>query len=68
VDQWLKSRPNPPPPDPKELAWSHMAGWHAEHGCEPFYKLLWQDAAVATQLESRLRECGAWRIAEALAE
>ncbi|NQT14748.1 MAG: hypothetical protein HQ582_18480 [Planctomycetes bacterium] len=45
-----------------------MAGWYAEHGCEAFYKCLWDDRAVITQLESRLRHCGAWRIAEALAE
>lgn len=68
VDAWLESRPDPPSPTPKESAWSHMAGWYAEHGCEAFYKLVWQDAAVARELESRLRESGAWRIAEALAE
>jgi len=68
VDAWLKSRPAPPPATPKESAWSHMSGWYAEHGCDAFYTLVWEDAAVAEELESRLRQAGAWRIAEALAE
>ena len=65
---WLDSRPSAPDAGPKEFAWSYMAGWNAEHGCEAFYRLLWEDAEVAGQLESRLREAGAWRLAEALAE
>lgn len=67
VQDWLDARPNPPQPDPKEHAWSHMAGWYAEHGCEHFYANLWRDADVARELESRLRSSGAWRIAETLA-
>lgn len=68
VHQWLKSRPNPPPDSPKESAWSHMAGWYAEFGCEAFYRQVWGDDRVVAELKSRLAECGAWRIAEALAE
>jgi hypothetical protein len=68
VQQWLDSRPDPPPPDPKEHAWSYMAGWYAEHGCEDFFRHVWRDEAIRTQLESRLKESRAWRIAEALAE
>jgi len=45
-----------------------MAGWYAEQGCEAFYRVVWTDANVVSELESRLRQCGAWRIAEALAE
>jgi hypothetical protein len=45
-----------------------MAGWYAEHGCEAFYRLLWGDAAIAGELQSRLQACGAWRVGEALAE
>jgi len=68
VGEWLKSRPDPPSATPKEFAWSHMAGWYAEHGCEAFYTLVWEDAAVAAELQSRLEKSGAWRIAKALAE
>ena len=68
VHGWLDSRPDGPRAGPKEFAWSHMAGWYAERGCEAFYRHVWKDAAVASQLESRLRACGAWRVAEALAE
>ncbi len=68
VHAWLNSRPDPPPADPKEHAWSYMAGWYAAHGCEDFYRAVWRDHEVATALESRLRKSGALRIAEALAE
>ena len=66
IQAWLESRPNPPAPDPKEHAWSHMAGWYADFGCSAFYKELWTDPKVVSELESRLRACGAWRVAEAL--
>ncbi len=67
VQDWLNARPNPPPPDPKEHAWSYMAGWYAEHGCEDFYTNLWRDPKVVADLESRLRLSGAWQIAETVA-
>lgn len=72
VQNWLDSRPDAPDAGPKEFAWSHMAGWYAEHGCQEFYSYLWTaergDGRVRAELEKRLRDCGAWRIAEALAE
>jgi hypothetical protein len=67
VQNWLDGRPSPPASDPKEHAWSYMAGWHAEHGCEEFYSNLWTDLQVAAQLETRLRASGAWQIAATLA-
>ncbi len=67
VQAWLDGRPNQPPPDPKEHAWSVMAGWYAEHGCEDFYSNLWRDPVVMRELESRLRSSGAWQIAETVA-
>lgn len=67
VHQWLSTRPAPPGSDPKEYAWSYMAGWYAEHGCEDFYSYLWNDPQVVVELESRLRSSGAWLIAETLA-
>ena len=68
VHKWLDSRPAAPPAGPKEHAWSYMAGWYAEFGSDAFFREIWHDEGVATQLESRLRACGAWRIGEMLAE
>jgi hypothetical protein len=67
VQDWLDRRPVPPGADPKEHAWSYMAGWYATHGCEAFYSNLWTDSQVVAELETRLRSSGAWRIAETLA-
>jgi hypothetical protein len=67
VQNWLNARPMPPAADPKEHAWSYMAGWYAEHGCEAFYSNLWSDSHVAAALESRLRSSGAWQIGATLA-
>ncbi len=69
VDTWLQSRPDPPPvPNPKEPAWSYMAGWYAEAGCEAFYRVIWDDPTIRAQLQARLTKFGAWRVAEVLAE
>jgi hypothetical protein len=67
VQQWLDSRHAPPAPDPKEHAWSYMAGWYAESGCEAFYSKLWHDPGVVAALEARLRSSGAWQLATTLA-
>ncbi|MBL8792663.1 MAG: hypothetical protein JNM56_02030 [Planctomycetia bacterium] len=67
VQDWLSARPSPPQVDPKEHAWSYMAGWYAGHGCEAFYSRLWDDPAIVNELESRLRASGAWQVAETLA-
>jgi hypothetical protein len=67
VQDWLNARPAPPPVDPKEHAWSYMAGWYSEYGCDAFYSHLWNDPIVVAQLEPRLRASGAWQIAETLA-
>ena len=67
VHNWLNARPAPPGVDPKEHAWSYMAGWYAEHGCEAFYSNLWNDPRVVAELDTRLRSSGAWQIAATLA-
>jgi hypothetical protein len=67
VQGWLDGRPHPPSADPKEHAWSYMAGWYAEHGCEAFYTNLWNDPLVVAELDKRLRASGAWKIAVSLA-
>jgi len=66
VQSWLDTL-DPPPVNVKAFAWSFMAGWHAEHGCDDFYRCLWDDAKVRGELETRLRASGVWQIAEALA-
>jgi hypothetical protein len=69
VQSWLDGRPEPPAPaGPKEFAWSHMAGWSAPLGCDTFYRKLWGDERVAAEMKTRLEACGAWRVAEALAQ
>ena len=67
VQDWLNARPLPPPVNPKDHAWSYMAGWHSESSCEFFYQNLWNEAGIVRELESRLRASGAWRVAELLA-
>ncbi len=68
VDAWLESRPDPPPLGPKEPAMSYMAGWYADTGSDGFYRVIWDRGKVVDELRSRLGQCGAWRVAEALAE
>jgi hypothetical protein len=67
VQAWLDSRHQPPPMGVKEYAWSYMAGWYAEHGCEDFYAHLWRDSRVVGELETRLRASGAWQVVADLA-
>ncbi len=67
VQNWLDARPDLPGADPKEHAWSYMAGWYADFGCEAFYSNLWNDPRVAAELEARLRSSGAWQTAALLA-
>ena len=67
VRAWLDSRPDPPEGlDHKAHAWSHMAGWFAENGCDDFFKALWRDDRVRVVLERRLRAEGAWDLVTAL--
>ncbi len=68
VQNWLDSRPDGPAAGPKEFAWSYMAGWHAEFGCDAFYRTIWENKSVAAALKTRLESAGAWRVAQALAE
>ena len=68
VQQWLNSRPEPPPVCAKEHAWSYMAGWYADSGgYEAFCTRLWTDPLICGHLVSRLKAAGVWRVAEVLA-
>ncbi len=68
VAQWLSSRPEIDSKDAidKAFAWSHMAGWYADHGCEDFYRHLWDDEQIVAALKKRLQQTGAWDIVENL--
>ena len=60
IASWLESRVDIPKPSPKEVTWSYMAGWHAELGCEAFFKEIWRDNLVAAELIRILQENGSW--------
>ncbi|WP_394794591.1 hypothetical protein [Armatimonas sp.] len=62
VTSWLDSRVDSPKPSPKEVTWSYMAGWHAELGCEAFFKEIWRDSQVADELIRILQGNGSWEI------
>lgn len=71
VDPWLRAEPLAAVDGQgsilgKAYTWSYMAKWYPERGRDCFYRLIWEDAKVADELESRLRATGAWSIAEAL--
>jgi len=62
VKAWLDSRPSAPAAEVKSFAWSHMAGWYSDRGCESFYRAVWEDSKIAEELEKRLRATGSYDI------
>jgi hypothetical protein len=68
VRDWLAARPDPPPHDVKEFAWSYMAGWYASLGGEAFYSNLWHDQLITAELETRIRANGAWTLVQDFAQ
>jgi len=69
LEAWLKSRPSPPPPNPKEHAFSYLAGWFADKGSyEAFCEALWNDPQVAAELRGQLERQGVWTLIEEIAE
>jgi hypothetical protein len=67
VRDWLRSRPSPPPDDPKAHAWSHMAGWYPGLGCEAFLTQVWADPIVAAAMRAKLEASAVWDIIESVA-
>lgn len=70
VATWLDSRPVPPPLSEhlhKAHVASYMAGWYANRDYKGFFTAVWKDARVAAELETMLRDAGAWDAAEQLA-
>ena len=66
VQDWLDRRPDAPDSIPKEFAWSHMAGWYADRGCDNFFHAVWEDERIVVHLIKYLKASGAWRIGEVL--
>lgn len=62
VEAWLSKKVR----SPKAYAWSYMAGWYAEHGCDDFYREIWRDDTVRPILERQLKAIGAWAIFDTL--
>jgi hypothetical protein len=66
VRAWLDTRRIEQEPRPKAFAWSHMAGWYDDRGCEAFLQALWEDEPIRSALQDRLSASGAWGIVESL--
>ncbi|MCP3964126.1 MAG: hypothetical protein GY719_40365 [bacterium] len=52
VQEWLAAIGGDPLP--KSYSWSHMAGWYAKHGCDDFYRLVWREEPVRSELQALL--------------
>ena len=48
---------------PKAYAWSYMAKWYADGGCDRFYEQVWEDPALQAALKRGLEAIGAWEVA-----
>lgn len=61
VDTWLTAEPRAEVTNHKNYGYSYLAKWYAEHGADDFFRAVWRDEAVASQLRERLEKAGAWR-------
>ena len=64
VEKWLATRPDMQDGDdidPKGYAWSYLAGWMANSGCDYFFRQAWQSPAIRQRLERKLTELGHWQ-------
>lgn len=66
VTDWLAAAPSLEGSEHKAVAYSYLAKWHADAGCDRFYRAIWDDTRVRPHLERRLRATGAWDILAAL--
>ncbi len=60
VDAWLAAKPLPEKTTHKNYGYSYLAKWYAEFGADDFFRAIWRDEAVASQLGKRLENTGAW--------
>jgi hypothetical protein len=68
VATWLEADPRHDNAGHKHHAYSYLAKWYAEHGCNDFYREVWRDPRVAAQLELRLKQSGAWAHVQAMCD
>lgn len=67
VQDWLNERPDKPAANPKEHAFSYLAGWYAHTASyEGFCAEIWRDKDIASALEQLLKASGAWSVVESL--
>jgi hypothetical protein len=64
VQSWLDGPPSTLGSPSKAHAYSLLAKWYGDHGCDDFFRAIWRDELVRRQLENRLRERGAWQAVE----
>ena len=70
VEHWLGSRSAPPAlslEGHKALAAAYMAGWYAKRDYQGFFQAVWEDQAIAEQLERLLQTTGTWAVIERVA-
>lgn len=63
---WLQAAPEQAGPEHKAHAYAYLAKWFSTSGCEDFYRAVWRDPAIRTQLEARLRRAGSLQRLQAL--
>lgn len=63
---WLRAAPEQAGPEHKAHAYAYLAKWFATSGCEDFYRAVWRDPAIRTQLEARLGRAGSLQRLQAL--
>jgi hypothetical protein len=65
VAAWLDAHPVAEA-DPKAYAWSYMAKWYTDGGCDRFYEQMWEKPDLRPALEARLHAIGAGDVAASL--
>jgi len=66
VVEWLHAAPVTAGPEHKAHAYAYLAKWFAPSGCEDFYRAVWRDPAIRSQLEARLQRAGSLQLVQAL--
>lgn len=62
VTAWLQAPPITAGPEHKAHAYAYLAKWFAPSGCEDFYRAVWRDLAIRSELEARLHRSGSRRL------
>jgi hypothetical protein len=62
VAGWLQAPPVTAGPEHKAHAYAYLAKWFARSGFEDFYRAVWRDLAIRSELEARLRRSGSLKL------